>query len=149
MPAARGFAGATIAAGKIFVVGGQSASGLLNINASYRVEVENSTVSPWQTHHPLPEAQLGTGVTSIADVIYVFGGKSDHHGFLALTYLTANDQWERIEPPSTDASNWLSPRAITFQSRIYLLGGTNSQTPTASTLSYQAIYTIVLPAIQK
>ena len=141
MPTARGFAGAAIAGGKIYVVGGTDGKSALAVNEEYSPELDN-----WTRHAPIPEARFAAGMTSVADIIYLVGGEGKAgSSLLPLQYVHQQDQWQEFESPHSE--NWSHLGLVPFQTQLYGVGGYLGETFTAQNLSYQAIYTILMPVI--
>ena len=141
MPTARGFAGAAIAGGKIYVVGGTDGKSALAVNEEYSPELDN-----WTRHAPIPEARFAAGMTSVADIIYLVGGEGKAgSSLLPLQYVHQQDQWQEFESPHSE--NWSHLGLVPFQTQLYGVGGWWNDIPAAHNLSYQAIYTILMPVI--
>ena len=144
MPTARAFAGAAIAGGSIYVMGGTSGGKALAVNEEYMPEHDTGATNPWVSRSPIPEARSAMGLASIADIIYMVGGIGDSGLALqSLQYSYQLDQWQTFENPP--AQQWSYLGLAPLQTRLYALGGRQNGNPTAQNLSYQAIYTIVIP----
>jgi len=63
----------------------------------------------------------------------------------SLQYLHQEDQWQTFENPTTQ--EWSHPGLAPLQTKLYALGGLWNGNPTAQNLSYQVIYTIVIPIV--
>jgi N-acetylneuraminic acid mutarotase len=141
MPTARGFAGAAIAGGKIYVIGGTDGKSALGVNEEYLPERD-----AWSQRAPLPEGRYAMGVASIADILYVVGGVGETGAsLLPLQYVHQQDQWQELESPHSE--NWSHLGLVPFQTQLYGVGGRQNNLPAAQNLSYQAIYTIIIPVI--
>ena len=143
MPTARGFAGAAAAGGKIYVIGGYDGKEALAVNEEYLPERDT-----WSRRAPLPAGRYALGVTSIADIIYVVGGEGGTGSTLPpLQYIHQQDQWQEFEGPLSE--NWSHLGVVPTGTHLYILGGRLGGISTAQNLSYQAIYTILIPVIIK
>ncbi len=141
MPTARGFAGAAIAGGKIYVLGGYDGKNALAVNEEYIPEHDT-----WSGHTPLPAGRYALGVASIADIIYVVGGEGKADSLLhPLQYVHQQDQWQEFESPFSQ--RWSHLGLVPLQTQLYGVGGRWNDIPAAQNLSYQAIYTILIPVI--
>jgi len=141
MPTARGFAGAAIAGGKIYVIGGTAGKQALAVNEEYLPER-----GAWSRRAPLPEGRYAMGVASIADILYVVGGVGQiGASLLPLQYVHQQDQWQEFESPFSQ--RWSHLGLVPFQTQLYGVGGWQNNMPAAQNLSYQAIYTILIPVI--
>ncbi|MDP1547605.1 MAG: kelch repeat-containing protein [Anaerolineales bacterium] len=141
MPTARDFAGAAIAGGKIYVIGGYDGKEALTVNEEYLPERDT-----WSQRAPLPAGRYALGMASVADIIYVVGGEGNTGSSLPpLQYLHQQDQWQEFESPFSQ--HWSHLGLVPFQTQLYGVGGWWNDTPATQNLSYQAIYTILIPVI--
>ena len=141
MPTARGFAGAAVAGGKIYVIGGYDGKEALAVNEEYLPERDT-----WSRRAPLPAGRYAMGVASIADIIHVVGGEGETDSLLhPLQYVHQQDQWQEFESPHSE--NWSHLGLVPFQTQLYGVGGWWNDMPAAQNLSYQAIYTIMIPIV--
>jgi len=142
MPTARGFAGAAIAGGSIYVIGGYDGKEALTINEEYLPERDT-----WSRRAPLPDGRYVMGVASIAEFIYVVGGEGETgSSLLPLQYFPQQDRWQEFEGPLSE--NWSHLGVVPTGTHLYILGGRLGGISTAQNLSYQAIYTIIIPIIK-
>jgi hypothetical protein len=90
------------------------------------------------------------GATVIADLIYVFGGESDveaEGGLPPLQYAPLNDHWTSFErSPVAIGSH---PVLVPLETRLHVIGGATPGGMAVFHQSYQAVYTIQLPSVQK
>jgi len=143
MPTARGFVGAAIAGGRIYVIGGYDGKEALTVNEEYLPERDT-----WSRRAPLPEGRYAMGMASIADIIHVVGGEGETgsgSSLPPLQYVHQQDQWQEFEGPLSE--NWSHLGLVPFQTQLYGMGGWQNDMPAAQNLSYQAIYTILIPVI--
>jgi DNA-binding CsgD family transcriptional regulator len=145
MPTARGYAGAAVVGNKIFVVGGYDGRAALAVNEVYFPE-RDPDESPWETRARLPEGRYGMGVASISNIVYALGGEGDTARALAsLQYLQEEDRWVAFESPT--AKSWVYMAVQPLGTHIYGIGGKMGDAPTGRNVSYQAIYTILVPIV--
>jgi hypothetical protein len=84
----------------------------------------------------------------LADMIYTAGGKNSNEEFLpVIQYLPPRDSWIEIDSPPTEIG--ISPAVLPYETRLYILGGMNSEGYSDQSLAYQAVYTVLVPVIQK
>ena len=141
MPTARGFAGAAVAGGKIYVIGGYDGKEALAVNEEYLPERDT-----WSRRAPLPAGRYAMGVASIADIIHVVGGEGETGSTLPpLQYVHQQDQWQEFEGSLSE--NWSHLGVVPTGTHLYVLGGRLGGISTAQNLSYQAIYTILIPIV--
>lgn len=145
MPTARAYAGAAIAGGKIYVVGGYDGENALDTNEEYSPDLDNEENQPWVERAPLPQARYGMGVTSMADIVYVVGGKtsSEEEGGL-IEYFHQQDEWQAGEQPERMESY---VKMIPMGTDLYVLGGESINGLSNHLSSYQAMFTISIPFI--
>jgi hypothetical protein len=141
MPTARGFAGAAIAGGSIYVIGGYDGKESLAVNEEYLPERDT-----WSRRAPLPVGRHAFGIASIAEFIFVVGGEGETgSSLLPLQYFPQQDQWQEFEGPLSE--NWSHLGVVPTGMHLYALGGRLGGISTAQNLAYQAIYTILMPVI--
>jgi N-acetylneuraminic acid mutarotase len=142
MPTARAYAGAAVAGGKIYVVGGFDGKEALAVNEAYSPER-----SAWVKLSSLSSGRYALGLTSVADIIYMIGGEEGKALLLPpLNYNYQQDKWQEIDPPFLQ--RWSYIGLVPFQTRVYAFGGLQNDIPTANNLSYQAIYAVTIPIIR-
>ena len=143
MPTARGFSGAAVAGGSIYVIGGMVGEKALAVNEEYVPEHNK-----WSQRAPLPIGRYALGMTSVADIIYAVGGENETSSSLPpLQYIHQQDQWQAFEGP-LHQQEWSHLGLVPLQTQIYGLGGRLNGIPAARNLSYQAIYTILIPLVR-
>jgi DNA-binding CsgD family transcriptional regulator len=146
MPTKRAYAGAAVAAGKVFVIGGFDGQRALEEVEIFLPELMNGDESPWSVGKPLSEGRYQFGISSLADIIYVFGGLGDSISQEnAFKSLSLNNNW--IPIAAEVDYPWTSMGLVPIETKIFILGGKINDEPSASLLEYQAIYTILIPMI--
>lgn len=148
MPTARAYAGAAEAGGKIYVIGGWDGEKALGVNEVYVPDRDGSGASAWSEEASMPEPQYGFGLQGIGEIIFLVG-KSTTEQYTLLQFLPQNGIWTFFyeKPPSVIVK---SLSVVTQQGFLYLLGGVDETgTPVSTHLRYQAVYTIVIPNINK
>jgi DNA-binding CsgD family transcriptional regulator len=147
MPTARGFAGAAVAGGKIYVVGGENQDGILSTNEVYGLSLDSSNVLDWQTDEKLPAPASGIGVLSVVDSVYAVISRQDENGILVLrnNLGTKYKAWEFLPMPFEFGSRF---SVVMLGTRLYIIGGQLTNRRLSLNVSYDAIYTIVLPVVK-
>ncbi len=146
MPTAREFAGAAVVDGKIYIVGGKTAGRMLTTNEAYSPEKDRSGGSPWEKRKPLPEGRSGMGVVGLVDSLYIVGGEAaTDNAIPTLTYHPQNDTWRAFDKPVETIGAF--PSVVAYQNLLFVFGGKQVNSLSASTLTYQAIYTISIPIV--
>ena len=143
MPTARAYAGAAASGGKIYVFGGYDGKQALTVNEEYLPERDS-----WLRPAPLPAGRYAMGATSIADIIYAVGGVGEKGSapLPPLQYIHQQDQWQAFEGPLSQ-QEWSHLGLVPLQTQLYGVGGRRNGAPAAQNLSYQAIYTILIPIV--
>jgi DNA-binding CsgD family transcriptional regulator len=146
MPTKRAYAGAAVASGKIFVIGGFDGHRALSEVEIFLPGLINGDENPWSVGEPLAEGRYQFGITSLADIIYIFGGIGDAiSGENTFKSLSLNNNWVSIAVEID--SPWTSMGLVPIETKIFILGGKIYDEPIGSLLEYQAIYTILVPMI--
>jgi hypothetical protein len=141
MPTARGFAGAAVAGGRIYVLGGYDGKEALAVNEEYLPDRD-----AWSQRSPLPVGRYAMGVADIVDFIYVIGGVGGSDSVLPpLQYSSQKGKWQTFEAPFPRQWSYLG--LVSAQTQFYALGGRSDGLPAAQNLSYQAIFTIMIPIL--
>ncbi|MBI4419300.1 MAG: hypothetical protein HY560_00600, partial [Gemmatimonadetes bacterium] len=113
--------GAAVAAGRIYVIGGEGSGGIPLAS----VEVYSPTTNAWTPGPPLPEPRVGLAAVTGADGrVYVFGGRVPPFGDLtpsALVLDPSADGWTPIAPLPTPRDRLAA--ALGPDDRIYAIGG--------------------------
>jgi len=148
MPTARSQAGAAPMGDKILVIGGIDGEKALAVNEVYQPNLDSGVQQPWGSGASLPSPRGGLAVTSLADSIYVLGGRDGTQLSLPpLQYISLSGTWLEFENPVSEPL--VSAGLVSSGTQIYTLGGEVSGAPSDQTLVYQAVYTLVLPIIRK
>lgn len=143
LPGPRAFAGAAVANGRIYVIGGYDGKKALDTNQAYIPERDKPDEIPWVEQARLPKGRYSMGITSLADTIYLIGGKGDT---AAIEYVSQEDDWRALDAPFAQAESNLA--LVPFDTFIYSLGGISSEKILAEVQAYKAIYSLSLPIIR-
>lgn len=145
MPTARSYAGAVTVGAKIYVIGGWDGQNALNVNEVY-LPMSTQATSRWIEAKPLPSGRFGMGITNLADIIFIIGGKDSGDQLSTIALSQEDKDWKKLESPLQ--LGWSFLGATTIGSRLYALGGGNDSSLSSQMWSYQAIYIITLPIIR-
>jgi DNA-binding CsgD family transcriptional regulator/N-acetylneuraminic acid mutarotase len=142
MQTARAFADAAVPErqGRIYVIGGENATGALTANESYNPAEDDGSGQPWSTKAPLPAPSSHIAATAIGRTIYVIGGSNANNQLLQ--YGIALDSWKPDNPPIELLRDL---RAEAVIDKIYIVGGQNSGISSDKAYEYQAGYSVFLP----
>jgi len=88
-------------------------------------------------------------MTSLAGSLYLAGGidSSENVSLPFLKYDEINNQWEELAEPINAAGE--QPSVIALDTRIHLFGGAFQGKAQTSHIAFQAIYTVLIPAISR
>lgn len=147
LPGPRAFADAAVLGGKIYVIGGYDGTNTLRSTEEYLPERDDGTSNPWAKGADLPAGRYGMGVASIGGNIFVVGGEGKQQEMLApLEYLPQQGKWAAFDSPVS--RSWSRLVLVPTETQIYAFGGNMAGAPSTENLSYQAIYTIVVPVLR-
>lgn len=148
METTRAYFSAVVLGGQIHLIGGKNESGVLVDHTVYYPQREILGEDAWEDAADLPEARYGMNSIVLADMIYTAGGKNSNEEFLpVIQYLPPRDSWLEVETAPKEIGD--SPAVLPYETRLYILGGLNSEGYSNQSLVYQAVYTILVPVIQK
>jgi DNA-binding CsgD family transcriptional regulator/N-acetylneuraminic acid mutarotase len=142
MPNGRAFADTAVPErqGRIYVIGGENASGSVTANESYNPAEDDGSGQPWSTKAPLPAPSSHLAVATTGRTIFVIGGSNA--GKQLLQYSVALDSWK---PDALPIEPLRDLRAEANIDKLYIIGGQNGSTSSAAAYDYQASYNVFLP----
>jgi len=146
----RAFLSAVALEGRIYVIGGTDGENHLKTVQVYFPQRDQAGVSPWEERAPLPNGRASAGATVIANLIYVFGGEADSQpagGLPPLQYAPLSDQWTAFDRSPVAVGS--RPVLVPLDTHLHVIGGTTPGGMSLFHQSYQAVYTIQLPSVQK
>jgi DNA-binding CsgD family transcriptional regulator/N-acetylneuraminic acid mutarotase len=151
LPGPRGSAGAAVAGGKIYILGGYDGKTAFVSNEIYSPEMDAGKELPWQKGSDLPVGGYAMGVTSVADKVYIVGGKRDNSAQNASTessfeYSPFENNFRLLENPAIESRTSLT--LVSNGVFIYAIGGNINSTVIAKNFRYQVFYTVALPVIR-
>jgi DNA-binding CsgD family transcriptional regulator len=145
MPTARSFAGAAVTSDGIFVMGGYDGKNALDALEVYKPQLE-ADKKPWEEADPIPSKRYTMGITSIADAVYMLGGKGVENIKQApALYIVRINKWQSFEAPSSEIGD--DVKLVPLGEYIYVLGGMTAGGSNGYTLRYQALYMIEIPLV--
>lgn len=147
MPMGRGFAGAAVSEGKIYLIGGIDEDGrILSRSDIYSPALDDGSNIPWEVGMPLPEPRYKHGVTNVGDLLFVIGGTDLEGSTLSnLQFTPSANLWQRIENPQQQV--WEELGVATLGTQLFTFGGLVDGAVSAQSQTYQAIFTIAVPLI--
>jgi DNA-binding CsgD family transcriptional regulator len=147
MPAARGFEDAAVATDAIYVVGGQSDQGWLDLSIIYDPEYDElEEAESWQTMVSMPVTEYTIRVLGLADIVHVLEGVEGQDKTKIYSFFPRSDEWRLASILPIELYSYSG--VIGSGTEIYIVGGANQGRPSSSVYAYQAIYVISLPLVQ-
>lgn len=141
------YASAAVVGGQIHLFGGKDNKDVLNTHYIYYPQRENSNEDPWEISAGLPEPRYGMNSIVLADMVYLAGGKNHNDEYLLpIQYLPPKDSWVEIDSPPVEIG--FAPAVLPYETRLYVIGGYNSDGYSNQSLVYQAVYTILVPVVR-
>jgi N-acetylneuraminic acid mutarotase len=147
MPFARIAADAFPINEKIYIFGGSNDNSNLLENLVYLPYRDENEDTPWEKIAALPDSRYVMGGVGFSDLLYIFSGKDrSDTDTVPLIYSTLNGTWQYVHEifPENVRNNVF----INYGDYIYLIGGKSNGIFLSNTLSYQALYKILIPGIQ-
>jgi N-acetylneuraminic acid mutarotase len=148
LPAPRAFAAAVVSESKIYIIGGYDGKQALPANDVYQPNQDDGINNPWEKSIPLPEGRYGMAVSSIADIIYISGGRGNSSEIIPfLAFSPQLNAWQLLDaPPGKIGSNVAS---AALGANLYVIGGRQGNLQSDKIFSYQALYSVAFPVIIK
>jgi N-acetylneuraminic acid mutarotase len=126
--------------GRIYVIGGENASGPLTANESYSPAEDDGSGRPWSTKAPLPAPASHMAAATTGRTIFVIGGSNAEQRLLQ--YSVALDSWKSGDLPIDPLRNL---RAEANIDKLYIIGGQSGSIDSPAAYEYQASYSVFLP----
>jgi DNA-binding CsgD family transcriptional regulator/N-acetylneuraminic acid mutarotase len=147
MPTARALCGAALSGGQIHVIGGYTGHEVLTVNEIYLPSRDNGNDNPWEIGPSLPEGRYAMGIANVSDLIYIIGGIGEEASEQPIMELSpTSTEWQTLS--ASIPATWSFLGTAPLGQYLYMMGGLVEDNPTALNLSYQAIYTVVIPLVR-
>jgi hypothetical protein len=124
-------------------MGGFDGTKPLDTNQAYIPERDQLGEIPWVEQARLPKSRYSMGITSLADTIYLVGGKGDG---TPIEYILQENDWRAMDIPPELAES--GQTLLSLDTFIYALGGLSGGKATDEVQAYQALYTTLMPVIR-
>jgi len=149
MKEGRAWACAAVLGSKIYLIGGENENGILSDTLAYYPDRLEDVDTSWEMRADLPVGRKSAAVTSLAGSLYLAGGIDANNSLSVpfLKYDEVNNRWENLDGSGNSAGEQLS--AIALDTRIHLFGGSFQGNGQTSHKAFQAIYTVLIPAISR
>jgi len=141
------YASVAVVGGQIHLFGGKDDKVVSDKHFIYYPQRENTNENPWESSADLPEPRYGMNSIVLADMVYLAGGKNKNEDFLLpIQYLPPKNSWVEIDSPPVEIG--FAPAVLPYETRLYVIGGNNSEGYSDLSLVYQAVYTILVPVVR-
>lgn len=149
MPSARAFMATAVLGNKIYLLGGQIMDGISDDCLAFYPNREKDDPTAWEPKPPLPRGRKNLRAAVLADGVYVAGGVNqiDQPITDILRFNESSGLWEVLEPPPLLVT--ADTALAASQTRLHFIGGTLGMRTVAYHQAYQALYTVVLPAVSR
>jgi N-acetylneuraminic acid mutarotase len=149
MPGSRAFSSAAALGSKIYLAGGESSAGVLAETLVFYPNRPGSQEKAWEARADLPAARRNGNMTSLAGSLYLSGGvdSSGSTSLPLLMYDETHDRWESLELPPIPVGS--RPAVAAVDTHIHIIGGDIAGVNQTAHQAYQAIYTVLIPAISR
>jgi len=150
LSAPRAYMAAVALEGRIYLIGGTDGQQHLKTVQAYFPQRDQAGVSPWEARADMPDSRSKVGATVISDLVYVFGGESDSQpegGLPPLQYAPLTDHWITFDRSPVPVGS--QPVLVPLETHLHVIGGATPGGMSVFHQSYQAVYTIQLPSVQK
>ncbi|GAP10295.1 response regulator containing a CheY-like receiver domain and an HTH DNA-binding domain [Bellilinea caldifistulae] len=149
MPFARAFLATAVLGNKIYLLGGETMVGVTDECLAFYPNREKDDPTAWEQKPSLPRGRKNLRATVLADGVYVAGGVNqiDQPITDILRFNESSGVWEVLEPPPLLVS--ADTALAASQTRLHFLGGTIGMRTVPYHQAYQALYTVVLPAVSR
>jgi DNA-binding CsgD family transcriptional regulator/N-acetylneuraminic acid mutarotase len=150
LPSSRSYTSTVVVENKILVMGGLQGQHVLDETWAYYPQRDQLGETPWEAKAALPAPRYAAGGAALAGQVYLAGGFTTPDQTTAqpvlLMYRPVEDQWLAGEAPPVEPGGWSC--LLAARENLYLLGGFLYGRPISLHLSYQAIYSQLLPLVQ-
>lgn len=143
------FATAVAIGSKIFLSGGESSQGKSSNLLAYYPQRTSAGENAWEKHADLPDGRTGYRLIKLADALYAVGGSAtgNENPLPVLHYDEKNERWDLLDQPPEPIGD--RPALAAIGNHIHIFGGELNGRTQNEHLAYQAIYTVLIPAISR
>lgn len=149
MQTPRAYGSAAVLGAKIMLAGGVNQRGRLTDLLAYYPQRESAGETAWESRSGLPENREWISLVTLAENLYLVGGSLDQERarLPILRYDENTGQWESLDQPPVAIGAQAGVAAI--GNHIHFFGGDIAGTAQSDHLAFQAIYTVLIPAISR
>jgi len=144
-----GGAVAVVSGSKIYLIGGIDGNQTSSAMRVYFPNREISGESAWESRSNMPATPIGSGAVAMVNSIYALGDSSDAAtgSFKIFRFDEASNIWTELENAPVVIGN--QAELVALNTKIHILGGNIDGTVQPAHLAYQAVYTVLIPAISR
>lgn len=144
-----GKAAAVVSGSKIYLIGGTDGKKIFDDLWAYYPNREDEGDKAWEARQNLPEPRAGLSAAGLINALYVVGGgtKEDGSSLDVLRYDELSDTWNVLEPLPKNVG--AQTALVALETRLHLLGGEVEGQALPLHLAYQAVYTVLIPAVSR
>ncbi|TDA65222.1 MAG: hypothetical protein D9V45_11530 [Chloroflexi bacterium] len=149
METPRAYSSAAVLGAKIMLAGGVNQQGRLTDLLAYYPQRESAGEAAWESRSGLPENREWISLVALAENLYLVGGSLDQESarLPILRYDENTNQWESLDQPPVAIG--AQPGVAAIGNHIHFFGGDLAGTAQSEHLAFQAIYTVLIPAISR
>ncbi len=149
LPQAKAWAAAAVLGSKIFLIGGETESGIVADFLAYYPNRGLNDTGAWEEKPPLPQGRRSLSAVTLADGIYIASGVDQYNQLVPaiLRFNETANTWEVLGNPPLPPTKDVILAAT--QTRLHLIGGAVNGMVVQSHQAYQAVFTVVLPAVSR
>ncbi|MHB0989566.1 MAG: Kelch repeat-containing protein [Bellilinea sp.] len=149
MATPRAYGSAAVLGAKIMLAGGINQLGRLTDLLAYYPQRESAGEAAWESRAGLLENREWINLVALAENLYLVGGSldQDRARLPILRYDENTGQWERLDLPPVAIGAQSGVAAI--GNHIHFFGGDIAGIAQSEHLAFQAIYTVLIPAISR
>lgn len=144
-----GGAAAAVSGSKIYLIGGTDGKTIYDDVWAYFPNREEEGGKAWETRQSLPEPRSDLSAVGLVNAVYAVGGglKEDGSSLDALRYDEQTDVWSALESPPQNFG--AQTALVALDTRLHLLGGEAEGKILPLHMTYQAVYTVLIPAVSR
>ena len=145
----RGYIGAVTIGEGIYILGGFDGKQIYILNQKFSILGEEGKIK-LEEMPAIPKQYYGFCTTSVADLIFLYGGVNEgevtENNFYQ--YKNSEKQWSVINPYNLDPNSGC--QLVTLGTEIYIIGGYDPKkaSPINEVVSYQSMYNYYFPVIK-
>ena len=147
MATPRAWTGGAFSGSRIYIFGGVNADGISDQIAIFTPPNTNQPYGTWTQTSPLPMKRYAFGATSLADLIFIVGGRGEEETTLPnLIYYPEIQEWRSFVSPFPEGV--IKQGFTGAGTHLYVVGGELGSEIQNLAYAYQAFFTASLPIVR-